>query len=456
MPFDSFHLDPMLQKAIEKLHYQEPTPIQEQVIPILLQQKNCLIQAETGSGKTAAYAIPIIQHLNIDSRPPQAMVLAPTRELAFQIRDHFRWLGMYKKVQCIACVGQQPFDQQAMDIRQRCHVVTGTPGRILDHIRQGTLPLDDIRTLVLDEADALLEKDFEADVHAVCDALPADRTIVCLSATLSPAVKAFMPDAYTTICLPEHNAAIAEYDWVTADKNTDTARLLADIDPDSAIVFCRRQDTAETVYHYLAGRGVLCQALHGGMDQDKRFAVMDAFKQGRFRVLISTDVSARGIDIEDVNLIINYDQPERPDIYVHRIGRSGRAGRSGMAVNLIGSDPVHPLYPMTKMESDDAGFLSCLHEVRMLKQDASDELRRDITKIHLNIGKNKKIRAGDIVGAICSLDGLSADDIGIIQIQRYQSYVDILNGKGDLVLQQLKMVKHKSVRPEKSTQNRRT
>lgn len=183
---------------------------------------------------------------------------------------------------------------------------------------------------------------------------------------------------------------------------------------------------------------------------------MDAFKQGRFRVLISTDVSARGIDIEDVNLIINYDQPERPDIYVHRIGRSGRAGRSGMAVNLIGSDPVHPLYPMTKTESDDAGFLSCLHEVRVLKQDASDELRRDITKIHLNIGKNKKIRAGDIVGAICSLDGLSADDIGIIQIQRYQSYVDILNGKGDLVLQQLKMVKHKSVRPEKSTQNRRT
>lgn len=453
MKFIDLSLDDKLKQALQVMKYEELTPVQEKVIPCLLEKKNCIVQAQTGSGKTASYAIPIIQNIEVDQHDPQALVLSPTRELSRQIKDHFQWLGMYKKIQCLEIFGKQPFIYQKEDLKQRCHVVSGTPGRILEHIQEGTFITTEIKYVVLDEADALMQDGFIEDVKEILSHMPEFATRCLLSATIDQDVLDFIKDKEYEIYQLESASSIQEYVYSYQNKFEDVCQILMDLNPDTTIVFCQRQQTVDELYSNLKKSKVCCAAIHGGMVQEDRLKVMKDFKKGKIRVLISTDVSARGIDVEKVNLIINYDRPDSKAIYKHRIGRSGRVQETGMSITFVRQLPMNvPVYLLSEKKEVNEENMKSLSFLPKEKTDVTKELRKDIQKIYINAGKNKKIRAGDIVGALCSIDGIQMDDIGIIQVQDHQTYVDILNGKGKIVLKKLKTIKKKSVKVQKAHQ----
>lgn len=453
MKFIDLSLDDKLKQALQVMKYEELTPVQEKVIPCLLEKKSCIVQAQTGSGKTASYAIPIIQNIVVDQHDPQALILSPTRELCRQIKDHFHWLGMYKKIQCLEIFGKQPFIYQKEDLKQRCHVVSGTPGRILEHIKEGTFITTGIQYVVLDEADALMQDGFIEDVKEILSSMPKEATMCLLSATIDQEVLDFAKDKEYEIFQLEGTSSIQEYVYPYENKLEDVCQILMDMNPDTSIIFCQRQQTVDELYDSLQEYNVSCAAIHGGMVQEERLRVMKDFKKGKIRILISTDVSARGIDVEKVNLIINYDRPDSKAIYKHRIGRSGRVQEVGISITLVKQLPANVMvYTLSEKKAVNKENMKPLSFKPKEKTDVTKELRKDIQKIYINAGKNKKIRAGDIVGALCSIDGIQMDDIGIIQVQDHQTYVDILNGKGKIVLKQLKTIKKKSVKVQKAHQ----
>jgi len=460
--FHNYIISEDIVKALNGLEYEIPTEVQAKVIPAALEENDLIVKAQTGSGKTAAYVIPICERTEWLENKPQALILTPTRELAVQVKEDFINIGRFKRIKATAIYGGHPFSIEKAELKQKTHVVVGTPGRVMDHIKKGTLPLNKINCLVIDEADRMLDMGFIEQVEAIMNELPRERMTMLFSATMSDEVKSlslnYMKDPI--------NIDVSEADLVTADINhfvyitdeEDKFDLLTDVTiiekPDSCIIFCSTKDRVDMVCERLNDLGYPCNKMHGGMEQKDRLSAMNRFKRGKYRYLVATDVAARGIDIENISLVINYDIPLDEENYVHRTGRTGRAGRKGKAITFV--TPTQTRYlqdieelirfkiqEITKPDKKEVAIQKPSFDEKMntapkIKKMKSDQLNKDIMKLRFNGGKKKKLRATNFVGVISNLEGVKAEDIGIITIQDTLTYIEILNGKGPLVLEAMK------------------
>ncbi|MDA1678490.1 ATP-dependent RNA helicase DbpA [Bacillus cereus group sp. TH152-1LC] len=456
--FSNYALSKEVRRALTGLGYEHPTEVQGEVIPVALQKKDLVVKSQTGSGKTASFGIPLCEMVEWEENKPQALVLTPTRELAVQVKEDITNIGRFKRIKAAAIYGKSPFARQKLELKQKTHIVVGTPGRVLDHIEKGTLSLDRLKYLVIDEADEMLNMGFIDQVEAIIDELPTKRMTMLFSATLPEDVEKL---SRTYMNAPTHIEIKAA--GITTDKIEHTLfevreeeklSLLKDVtmieNPDSCIIFCRTQENVDHVYRQLKRVNYPCDKIHGGLVQEDRFEVMDDFRKGKFRYLVATDVAARGIDIDNITHVINYDIPLEKESYVHRTGRTGRAGNNGKAITFItpyenrfleeieeyiGFEIPKELAPSKEeVIKKKAVFEEKIYAKPIIKKDKSADLNKGIMKLYFNGGKKKKIRAVDFVGTIAKIQGVSADDIGIITIQDNVSYVEILNGKGPLVL----------------------
>jgi ATP-dependent RNA helicase DeaD len=339
--FSELGLSEPILEALKDLGYDEPTPIQEQAIPAMLSGGDVMAHAQTGTGKTAAFALPIIQRLTPE-RAPQALVLAPTRELAMQVAEAMFRYGKHSDVRVTPVYGGQPIERQLRALARGVQVVVGTPGRIMDHMRRGTLALDAISMVVLDEADEMLDMGFAEDIEYILQHTPASRQTALFSATMPEGVTS-LAQRYTRE--PQRISVVSEqltaprtkqvyYEVLARDKLDALCRILDVETPTTAMIFCRSRAEADHLGESLQGRGYLAEVIHGDLSQAMRERVMKRFREGQVELLVATDVAARGLDIADVSHVINYDVPGDPESYVHRIGRTGRAGKTGLAITL--------------------------------------------------------------------------------------------------------------------------
>jgi ATP-dependent RNA helicase DeaD len=343
--FAALGLRPELLHALDDLGYEEPTPIQQETIPYLMEGRDLLGQAATGTGKTAAFALPALQL--IDGRAaskPLAMVLVPTRELAMQVSEAFFRYGKSLGAKCVPVYGGQPIFRQLQALDRGVHIVVGTPGRIIDHIGRGSLPLDAIKMVVLDEADEMLDMGFADDIESILDAIPHAHQTVLFSATMPPRInsiaKRYQTDPVKINVVRGDTKASAgkvRQSAYVVQRNHKPAALgrILDIEsPGGALVFCRTRTEVDQLTETMNARGYRAEALHGGMDQAQRDRVMSRLRDGTAELLVATDVAARGLDVDTLTHVVNYDVPSAPESYVHRIGRVGRAGREGVAITL--------------------------------------------------------------------------------------------------------------------------
>jgi superfamily II DNA/RNA helicase len=459
--FQHYPLSPEILKALQLLNYDKPTNVQQQVIPLILAQKDVIVKSQTGSGKTAAFAIPLCHLVNWEENKPQALIITPTRELAIQVKEDLFHIGRFKRLKVAAVYGKSPFYYQEKELKQKTHIVVGTPGRLIDHLQKGTLDTSCIKYLVIDEADELMNMGFLEQTETILRSLPANPVTALLSAT--------MPLDVRTLCVHY----LHDPDYVETQEETsaverisqerylisrqDKIKLLKDLsvteNPDSCLIFCNTKYQVDEVYAELKWLDYPCAKIHGGMEQGHRLSVMDDFKQGYFRYLIATDVAARGIDIEDISLVINFDLPQEKESYVHRIGRTGRLNKNGKAISFITEDDDKYLQdiqkyigqeiPLKQRPSQDtvrnaeASFkekITILPDNKIIK---GTGVNLEIMKLQINAGKKSKMRPVDIVGTLTNIPGMTAADIGIINILDELSYVEILNLKGVLVLEAL-------------------
>ncbi len=341
--FADLGLSEPLQQALAHLGYEQPTPIQEQAIPELMAGHDVIGQAQTGTGKTAAFGLPLLDYVDTELPEVQALVLTPTRELCIQVTQALRAYGERKGIEVVAVFGGAPIRDQASFLKQGAQVVVGTVGRVMDMINRHYLFLTEARYVVLDEADEMLDLGFLEDVETILGRCPSGRQTALFSATMPPAIKKLAEKRmFDPITIKVRAAQLTidtvEQFYVEAtdrDKPDKLADVLKAERPDQAIIFVRTKIGADRLARRLDDKGVRVKALHGDMSQGQRDGVMIAFKGGRERLLVATDVAARGLDIKGVSHVVNYDIPNSPDIYVHRIGRTGRVGRSGRAITLI-------------------------------------------------------------------------------------------------------------------------
>jgi ATP-dependent RNA helicase DeaD len=342
--FSDFHLSREIGKAIEDMGFEEPTPIQALAIPLIQSGHDVTAQAQTGTGKTAAFGIPLIEKIDASHRTVQAIVLCPTRELAIQIAEEFSELLTHlPRITVLPVYGGQPIDRQLRALHSGVHIVIGTPGRVMDHLRRRTLSLDAVSTVVLDEADQMLDMGFRDDIELILKKIPQKRQTLLFSATLPQPIidisKRFMnkPEfvrvEYAELTVPQTEQSYIE---VKEREKLDVLCRLIDIaDPHLLIIFCNTKRRAEELAGKVKARGYRAEELHGDLKQSQRDRVMGGFRKGIIEILIATDVAARGIDVEDVDMVINYDVPQDVEYYVHRIGRTGRAGKSGKAITFV-------------------------------------------------------------------------------------------------------------------------
>ncbi|HHQ44528.1 MAG TPA: DEAD/DEAH box helicase [Candidatus Altiarchaeales archaeon] len=350
--FNELELSSNVIKDLDFHGMETMMPIQQESIPLLLEGSDLIAQAKTGTGKTLAFAVPIVEKVNLEDRFVQALIITPTRELAIQVSGEIKKIGVQKKLK-VACVyGGKSIDVQSKSIRGGAQVVVGTPGRMLDMMKRRILDIGRIRMLVLDEADRMLDMGFIDDIMRIIDATPNDRQTMLFSATIDDRVRHFAQkitrDAkhISTGCdeLTVEGIEQCYYEIDRQDKLDFFEKVVRMETPESAIIFCNTKRWSETLIKLLKRRGLDAQALHGGMSQAQREKVMDGFRQKKFRYLIATDVAARGLDIDDVSHVFNYDIPQEPSNYVHRIGRTGRAGKKGKAISFIEANEVRSLW----------------------------------------------------------------------------------------------------------------
>jgi ATP-dependent RNA helicase DeaD len=347
--FGALGLDPALVRAVIALGYEEPTDIQREAIPPLIAGHDVLGQAATGTGKTAAFALPLLHRIGAaideDERQVRGLILVPTRELAMQVAEAVHRYGRQLDIRVLPIYGGQAMQQQLRALKRGIDVVVATPGRALDHIRRRTLRLDSVQMVVLDEADEMLDMGFAEDLEAILSEVPEARQTALFSATMAPAIRAIanrhlrdprLVSIAREQVAPGEAPRVREVAYVVQRRHkvAALARVLDMEAPTSAIVFCRTRTEVDELTETLGGRGYTAEALHGGLSQEQRDRVMRRFRDGAAELLVATDVAARGLDIEHVSHVVNFDVPSSPDAYVHRIGRTGRAGREGVAITL--------------------------------------------------------------------------------------------------------------------------
>ncbi|AVK50789.1 RNA helicase [Clostridium sp. MF28] len=474
--FTKFKISDEILKSIEGLGYKNPSKVQEKVIPEILLNKDIIVKSQTGSGKTAAFGIPLCEKVDWNENIPQILVLTPTRELAVQVSEDITNIGRFKRIKSVSIFGKEPISEQERKLKQKTHVVVGTPGRILDHIDRGSLNLAQIKYFVIDEADEMLNMGFIGQVEGIIRRLPKKKVTMLFSATIPEEIKVLC-DKYMNKPVDisinnqklineniDHNLYYTNYEEKIEKLND----ILIIEKPETVVIFAKTKENVDTVFQWLKSKGYSVNRIHGGMLQKERLSIMDGFRLGDFRILVSTDLASRGIDVKGITHVINYDLPVEKEAYVHRIGRTGRAGEKGKAISFCVNEknkllseieefigfkiPVYNLPEKIMVEKEKNEGVKTLKSKPKRKEEKSKAINNNITKIYLNGGKKKKIRAGDIVGAICKIEGIRSEDIGIIDVQDSVSYVDILNGKGKRVIEELKniTIKGKIIKAEKA------
>ncbi|MDO7787452.1 DEAD/DEAH box helicase [Desulforamulus aquiferis] len=341
--FGELELDPKIVDGLIEMGFEEPTPIQQLAVPLVLAGYDIIGQAQTGTGKTAAFGIPLSQKIDFKRRGVQAIIITPTRELAIQVGEEISKIGRYRRIRALPIYGGQSIDRQIRSLRQGVQVVVGTPGRLLDHLRRQTLKLDQVNLVILDEADEMLDMGFVDDIEDILKHTPNERQTLLFSATMPEEISR-LAHRYMTepryVTVSKANLTVPQIEQVFYEapekhKLEALCRLLDITEITQGIVFCRTKRGVDELVAGLQARGYTAVSLHGDLSQQQRNTVMRQFRSGEVELLVATDVAARGLDIEGVSHVINYDIPQDPEFYVHRIGRTGRAGRSGVAITII-------------------------------------------------------------------------------------------------------------------------
>lgn len=526
MKFDELELFPAIMRGIKEMGFEEATPIQSQAIPVLMEGKDVIGQAQTGTGKTAAFGIPALQKVDPADKKTQVLILSPTRELAIQVADELRKLSKYMHgIKVLPVYGGQEITKQIRSLKGGCQIIVGTPGRIMDHLRRKTIRCEMVSTVVLDEADEMLDMGFREDIETILEYIPEERQTVLFSATMPKPIlditRKYQKDAVTIkIVKKELTVPSIEqyyYDAKRRDKVDMLTRLLDYYNPKLSLIFCNTKRQVDELTKELSDRGYFAEGLHGDMKQAQRDRVMKNFRSGKTEILIATDVAARGIDVDDVEAVFNYDLPQDDEYYVHRIGRTGRAGRTGMAFSFVKGKEVYKLkeierYCKTKilaqklpsmddvtviktekimeqlehiMEDYDLSRMLDLIENKINEADytamdiaaaflrqalygyedeeqSGDDIfdfgdtgaEEGMVRLFINIGKNQKIRPGDILGAIAGEAGISGDLVGAIDMYDKYTFVEVPREYGKEVLKAMSKakIKGKSINIEPANQ----
>ena len=510
MRFNELNLSPPLLRAIEDCGYVEATYIQKACIPVVMSGGDIIGQSQTGTGKTAAFGIPLVENLQpTDRKRPQALILSPTRELAIQVCEEIRKYAKYKDGLRTVCIyGGQPINRQILDLKKGADIVVGTPGRILDHINRRTLRFDQCHMLVLDEADEMLNMGFREDIEKVIQSLPQQRQTILFSATMPKPILDIANEYQNNpvhIKNPEvqmTSSTIRQvyYECNQSDKKVVLMQLMQMMNPGLAMIFCNTKKMVDDLVGELVSRGYPAAGLHGDMKQELRSLVMDKFKTRKITMLVATDVAARGIDIDSMDVVFNYDFPQEIEYYVHRIGRTGRAGKEGLAVTLLTvrqRNKIRELERLTKSRCEHQQLPSKAEmrqfQLNQLKSQLLDELGKTIpspitqvvqeildegysyqdlaealtykligkelfttinkpkesnvlraqskmmSTLLLDVGKRQEIAAAHIVSAVAEASGISGRDIGKIQIEERQTMVEIPTEFAEQILKSLQL-----------------
>lgn len=431
--FHSLGLSEKLLKTIQEMGFSEMTPIQAASIPVLMSGKDLIGQSQTGSGKTAAFIIPILEKIQISHTQAQALILCPTRELCDQVlREARKFSKTMNGLQVVSLVGGQPYPPQIQALEKGAQLLVGTPGRTLELLRNGHVNTQKLKTLVLDEADRMLEEGFADEMKAIMSELPRERQTILFSATFPETMeelsRSYQKNPERIQIQKEEQGSPSIEQYVYTAENPDKVQTLIKIlqrHPSMCtLIFCRTKATVDEIGKLLAQSKVSCEVLHGDLEQSARDRATSLFRNGSRRILVATDVAARGLDIDALELVINVDLPSSPDIYIHRIGRTGRAGRTGTAVS-ISTD-----YEVLKViEIEKATGVKMIRQPLGFKNQLGlgFEFQRTLMKtVQISGGKLDKLRPGDILGTLTAQpQSFAASDIGKIEIHDRYSYVAI-------------------------------
>ena len=514
--FEEMGLSEEIQKAVRYMGFEEASPIQAKAIPAMISGIDLIGQAQTGTGKTAAFGIPLLEKVDPKLKKLQAIVLCPTRELAIQVADEIRNLSRYMHgIKVLPIYGGQDIVKQIRSLKSGTQIVIGTPGRVMDHMRRKTMKLDFVHTVVLDEADEMLNMGFREDIEFVLSGVPEERQTVLFSATMPKPImeitKKFQNNAkvikVTKKELTVPNIEQYYYDVKPKKKEEVLSRLLDIYSPRLSVVFCNTKKQVDLLVNALLGRGYFAAGLHGDMKQEQRDRVMQGFRTGKTEILVATDVAARGIDVDEVEAVFNYDLPQDDEYYVHRIGRTGRAGREGRAFSFVSGKEVYKLkeiqrYCKTKIYAQKVPSLNDVANTKMenilddvervIEQEDLDMMINAIeervnnseftamdmaaaflkiccgmtednknteendwefgdtgagedgmVRLFINIGKKQRVRPGDILGAIAGESGMDGKLIGTIDMYDKYTFVEGPREYAREVLNAMKNVKIK-------------
>ncbi len=512
--FEELELNPNILRAVEEMGFEEMSPIQAKAIPVILEGRDIVGQAQTGTGKTAAFGIPLLQKINPKERNLQSIVLCPTRELAIQVAEEIRKLALFMHgIKILPVYGGQEISKQIRSLKSGVQIIIGTPGRVMDHMRRKTVKFDTVDMVILDEADEMLNMGFREDIETILSQVPEERQTVLFSATMPGPIleiaRTYQKKAETIRVVKKELTVpkIEQFYYEVTQKNKEDvlSRLLDMYNPKLSLVFCNTKKQVDELTSALQGRGYFAEGLHGDLKQQQRDRVMNSFRNGRTEILVATDVAARGIDVDDVEAVFNYDVPQDDEYYVHRIGRTGRAGREGRAFTLvvgreafklkdimrycntkIKAQPIPSINDVTAVkaekvldklhsiiENDDLSKMINLIEVRVneeeytslelaaafLKMFMGDEGKSEddkliadfgdtgaeagMVRLFINLGKNQKIRPGDILGAIAGETGMPGKLIGSIDMYDKYTFVEVPREHASEVIQVMKSAKIK-------------
>lgn len=441
--FSSLNLPDSQLQNLKDLGYQQMTPIQQKSLPLVLKGKDVIAKAKTGSGKTAAFGIGLLEKLNVRSFACQALVLCPTRELAGQVAKDIRKLARYQhNVKVLTLCGGMPIGPQIGSLAHGTHIVVGTPGRIQDHLRKGTLSLDRVETVVLDEADRMLDMGFYDPILEILELTPSNRQTLLFSATYPEKIQEISSRFQRSPIQVEVESVhthqhISQKFYQTEKSNMKPdllLQVLAHHNPESAVIFCNTKQTCSDLAQTLRDQGYFVKALHGDLDQRERDQVLVRFANKSMQLLLATDVAARGLDIKDLPMVINYDLTRETEVHIHRIGRTGRAGQSGLAISLCTPSEQYKVddiadYMKTEItvETDESlhdGDMSVMH-------------RPPMVTLAVDGGKKNKIRPGDVLGALTGDGGIGGHQVGKIDINDFAAYVAVERDVAKSALQHL-------------------
>lgn len=497
--FADFSLSAEMLQTISNMGFEEPTPIQEKAIPVIMQGKDMIGQAQTGTGKTAAFGIPVVERIDREMSCVQAIILTPTRELAIQVAEEMNKIGKLSRVSAFPIYGGSSIERQIKMLKKGIHVVVGTPGRVIDHIDRGTLKLNEIKIAILDEADEMLDMGFIDDITTILNNTPKSRQTLLFSATMPEAIirisKQYMvmPEKITisTNILTAPKIDQIFYEVRESEKIEALTRLIDAEDSDLFLVFCHTKREVDDVAASLKNRGYDAETIHGDFSQSQRETVMKRFKANMIDVLVATDVAARGLDISNISHVVNYSLPQNPDAYIHRIGRTGRAGKSGVAITFVtpredrqlrilqsvakikirrGKLPSRMDVIRAKVETtkeriqefiDDKKFdfylelagklteeitpieaLAALLKFHIEGLNEGEEIvqedtgaKQGMVRLFMNIGRQQKINAGDVVRSIAEKAGISGREIGQISIFDNFTFVEVPKENAEKVIE---------------------